>query len=392
MTMSTDVLVIGGGLIGCSAALHLARRGVTVRVIEKDYVARHASGVNAGGVRTLGRALPELPLSIAAKRLWHALPELVGTDGGFRPVGQIRVAETEEQLARVRTRSATVAALGLAYTERVIDAAELYERLPALAPHCVGGLMVEDDGYALPYASTLAFRQEAERRGAQLHEGVTAAIPRREHGHWTVRTSDGACYRATVLVNTAGAWGGRLAAALGDAVPLQANGSMLMVTARMPFFVGPVVGAAGRSLSFKQFPNGTVLIGGGHRAAVNLDTNATSLDLDGLARAARTAIGLFPIMRTARAVRFWSGIEGFLPDGLPVIGPSRASPSAFHAFGFSAHGFQLGPIVGQLLAELITQGQPSLSLDAFRVDRFDDASRRETTRVAMPPGVTGAAA
>lgn len=82
-------------------------------------------------------------------------------------------------------------------------------------------------------------------------------------------------------------------------------------------------------------------------------------------------------MRTARAVRFWSGIEGFLPDGLPVIGPSRGSPSALHAFGFSAHGFQLGPIVGQLLAELISEGHASLPIEAFRVDRFDEASARE---------------
>lgn len=370
MMSTTDLLVIGGGLIGCSTALHLARRGLTVRVIEKDYVARHASGVNAGGVRTLGRALPELPLSIAAKRLWQNLPDLVGVDGGFRAVGQIRVAETEEQLERLRERSRTVAALGLDYVERVIDADELYERLPALAPHSVGGLIVEDDGYALPYATTLAFRQQAEREGACIHEGVVAAMPTHERGVWTVRTSDGSRYRANVLVNAAGAWGGRIAAALGDCVPLQPNGSMLMVTARMAPFVGPVVGAAGRSLSFKQFPNGTVLIGGGHRAAVDLDTNGTSLALDGLARAARTAITLFPVMRTARAVRFWSGIEGFMPDGMPVIGASRASPSVFHAFGFSAHGFQLGPIVGLLLAELISEGRTSLPIEAFRVDRF----------------------
>ncbi|ARL21131.1 NAD(P)/FAD-dependent oxidoreductase [Burkholderia pseudomallei] len=392
MTSTTDVLVIGGGLIGCSTALHLARRGVTVRVIEKDYVARHASGVNAGGVRTLGRALPELPLSIAANRLWRTLPDLVGSDGGFKAVGQIRVAETEDQLERLRTRSRTVAALGLDYVERVIDVDELYDRLPALAPHCVGGLLVEDDGYALPYSTTLAFQREAERRGALIHQGVTAGIPTYAHGQWTVRTSEGACYRAPTLVNAAGAWGGRLAAALGDAVPLQPNGSMLMVTARMAPFVGPVVGAAGRSLSFKQFPNGTVLIGGGHRAAVDLDTNGTSLALEGLARAARTAIDLFPVMRTARAVRFWSGIEGFLPDGLPVIGPSCGSPSAFHAFGFSAHGFQLGPIVGQLLAELISEGRASLPIEAFRVDRFDEASTRDTGRATVPPGMTGATA
>lgn len=381
MTTTTDVLVIGGGLIGCSTALHLARRGLTVRVIEKDYVARHASGVNAGGVRTLGRALPELPLSIAAKQSWQHLPDLVGADGGFRAVGQIRVAETEEQLERLCERSRTVAALGLDYTERVIDADELYERLPALAPQCTGGLIVEDDGYALPYATTLAFRQQAERDGACIHEGVAADMPIHEGGSWTVRTSDGSRYRAKVLVNAAGAWGGRLAAALGDRVPLQPNGSMLMVTARMAPFVGPVVGAAGRSLSFKQFPNGTVLIGGGHRAAVDLDTNGTSLALDGLARAARTAITLFPVVRTARAVRFWSGIEGFMPDGMPVIGASRASPSAFHAFGFSAHGFQLGPIVGQLLAELISEGRTSLPIEAFRVDRFPT----KDSQAARPP-------
>ncbi|MBO7795464.1 NAD(P)/FAD-dependent oxidoreductase [Burkholderia pseudomallei] len=392
MTPTTDVVVIGGGLIGCSTALHLARRGITVRVIEKDYVARHASGVNAGGVRTLGRALPELPLSIAAKRLWRSLPDLVGSDGGFKAVGQIRVAENEEQLERLRTRSHTVAALGLDYRERVIKADELYERLPALAPHCVGGLLVEDDGYALPYPTTLAFQRQAERCGALIHQGVTAAIPTYAQGQWRVRTSDGACYRARTLVNAAGAWGGRLAAALGDVVPLQPNGSMLMVTARMAPFVGPVVGSAGRSLSFKQFPNGTVLIGGGHRAAVDLDTNGTSLALEGLARAARTAIDLFPVMRTARAVRFWSGIEGFLPDGLPVIGPSGGSPSAFHAFGFSAHGFQLGPIVGQLLAELISEGHASLPIEAFRVDRFDEASAREEGGATAPPGMTGAAA
>ncbi|CAK1314072.1 FAD dependent oxidoreductase [Burkholderia pseudomallei] len=392
MTPTTDVVVIGGGLIGCSTALHLARRGITVRVIEKDYVARHASGVNAGGVRTLGRALPELPLSIAAKRLWHTLPDLVGSDGGFKAVGQIRVAENEAHLERLRTRSRTVAALELDYVERVIEVDELYDRLPALAPHCVGGLLVEDDGYALPYPTTLAFQRQAERCGALIHQGVTAAIPTYVQEQWTVRTSDGACYRAPTLVNTAGAWGGRLAAALGDAVPLQPNGSMLMVTARMAPFVGPVVGSAGRSLSFKQFPNGTVLIGGGHRAAVDLDTNGTSLAVEGLAHAARTAIDLFPVMRTARAVRFWSGIEGFLPDGLPVIGPSRGSPSAFHAFGFSAHGFQLGPIVGQLLAELISEGHVSLPIEAFRVDRFGEANTRDIGRDAVPPGMTGAAA
>ncbi|RQR79172.1 FAD-binding oxidoreductase [Burkholderia sp. Bp9012] len=366
---STDVLIIGGGLMGCATALHLARRGASVRVLEKDYVGRHASGVNAGGVRTLGRALPELALSIAAKDEWHRLPELVGDDGGFRPVGQIRVAETETEMDQLRARSRAVASLGLAYRELVLDNDALYQRLPALAPHCEGGLWVPDDGYALPYRTTAAFRRQAEARGAVFHEGCAADLPARDGARWTVRAG-AATYHAATLINCAGAWAGRLAAALGDPTPLRPNGSMLMVTARMERFVGPVVGAVGRSLSFKQFDNGTVLIGGGHRAPVDLDTNDAGTTLDGLAKAARTVCTLFPIMRNAQAVRCWSGIEGFMPDGLPVISPSRAAPSLFHAFGFSAHGFQLAPIVGKLLAEAIIEGKPSLSLDAFAVDRF----------------------
>ncbi|WP_175926369.1 NAD(P)/FAD-dependent oxidoreductase [Burkholderia cepacia] len=366
---STDVLIIGGGLMGAATALHLVRKGATVRVLEKDYVGRHASGVNAGGVRTLGRALPELALSIAAKREWHSLPELLGDDGGFRPVGQIRVAETDREMEQLRARGQTVAALGLGYQEQLLDNDALYERLPALAPHCEGGLWVPDDGYALPYRTTAAFRRQAEAKGVRFLEGCEAAWPIRDGTRWTVRAGD-TTYHAATLVNCAGAWAGRLADALGDPTPLRPNGSMLMVTARMERFVGPVVGAVGRSLSFKQFDNGTVLIGGGHRAPVNLDTNDTGIALDGLAKAARTACTLFPLMRQARAVRCWSGIEGFMPDGLPVIGPSRAAPSLFHAFGFSAHGFQLGPIVGKLLAEAISDGTPSLPLEAFAVDRF----------------------
>jgi sarcosine oxidase subunit beta len=370
MKINGDVLVIGGGLQGCSAALHLAERGLAPIVIEKDYVGRHASGVNAGGVRTLGRDPAELPLSLAAKRLWQDIAALVDDDCGFRACGQIRVAETDAELQGLRRRSALVAALGLPHVERMLDRDELRARLPALAPHCVGGIAVDDDGYANPFRATAAFRRQAERRKVRFHERSAVVHIARTPSAWQVRSVGGDEFTAPVLLNCAGAWGGRVAALLGDAVPLEPNGSMLLVTGRMAPFVRPVVGAAGRPLSFKQFDNGTVLVGGGHRSPVDLDTNATSLDLRRLALAARTAAELFPVMRGAQAVRFWSGIEGFTPDRLPVIGPSCAAPQAFHAFGFSAHGFQLGPVVGRILADLVVGGRTELPIGPFRVERF----------------------
>ena len=93
--ISSEVVVIGGGLHGCSVALNLRLRGVSVCVVEKDAPGRHASGVNAGGVRRLNRDLAEIPLSLASLELWQDLPNLVGDDCGFHATGQIRIAETD---------------------------------------------------------------------------------------------------------------------------------------------------------------------------------------------------------------------------------------------------------------------------------------------------------
>jgi len=144
----------------------------------------------------------------------------------------------------------------------------------------------------------------------------------------------------------------------------------MMVTERVPPFLEPVVIGTGRPLSFKQQPNGTVLIGGAHRARLDFAQQRTSLDFARLAASAATVCDLFPGMRDVRVVRGWAGIEGRMPDDIPVIGRSGTQESAFHAFGFSAHGFQLGPIVGRLIAELVTTGASSLPIEPFRIGRF----------------------
>jgi sarcosine oxidase subunit beta len=142
-----DVIVVGGGLHGCSAALHLARAGLRPLVLEKDYVGRHASGVNAGGVRRLGRHEAEIPLSVAALEMWHRIAELVDDGCGFESVGQVKVAESEAELELLRTRQARLRSLGFEH-EELVDARELRELVPAAAPHCVGGLVSRRDGAA----------------------------------------------------------------------------------------------------------------------------------------------------------------------------------------------------------------------------------------------------
>jgi sarcosine oxidase subunit beta len=363
-----DVIVIGGGLHGCSAALHLARRGARVTVIEKDHVGRHASGVNAGGVRRLGRHLAEVPLAVAAMELWHRIGDLVDDDCGFESHGQVKVAENDAELAILRARVDELNRLGFTH-EELIDRRELVALVPAIADHCVGAIVCRRDGAANPYRTTFAFKRKAESLGVRFIEHTVATGLARNGAAWRVDTDAGP-HAASVVVNCAGAWADRIAAVLDEPVLLEPIAPMLMITAPLPPFLEPVIGAAGRPLSFKQFRNGTVLIGGGHRGTLDRDANRTELDFGGLALSAQTVWDLFPVMRGAQIVRCWAGIEARMPDDVPVIGPSATSAGVFHAFGFSAHGFALGPIVGAILAELITGGNTNLPIAPFRIDRF----------------------
>jgi sarcosine oxidase subunit beta len=375
--MVYDVIVIGAGLHGCSAALHLALRGRRVLVIEKNEAGRHASGVNAGGVRRLGRHPAEIPLSVASLEIWHDIETFTGSDCSFEPSGQVKIAETETEMAELEDRAALVRGLGFEH-EEVIDRTELRRLCPAAAEHCVGGLVSRRDGYANPYRTTWAFREKARALGATFREGVRVTGLDRVGALWEVGTSAGR-FHAETLVNCAGAWSDRIAAMLGDPAPLTPVALMMMVTAPVAPFLDPVVGLQGRPLSFKQGANGTVVIGGGYRGTPDRDAETTTLDFDGLRKSARTVVEVFPLMRAVPVVRCWAGIEAFMPDDIPVIGASRSAPAAFHAFGFSGHGFQLGPIGGRIMAELVIDGKASLPIDAFRIDRFNTDGEETNT-------------
>lgn len=364
-----DVLIIGGGIQGCAAAYHLSAAGLSVTVVEKNWIARHASGVNAGGVRVLGRHLSEVELSNRSMDLWQTLDDQLDADTGFRCRSLINIAADEADMTTLRQRQTQMHQRGYQY-EQMIDQQELRDRLPHVAESCVGGVVSERDGYAIPYKSTLAFKLAAERQGAQFIQGEQVQRLRKLGQHWLVET-DKQQLQGGVLLNCAGAWADTISVMMGDNVPLSHSAPMLMITTRLPHFATPVVGAVSRPLSFKQFENGTVLIGGGAKGFADRDNNRTRLDYSKLAIGAASAIEFFPIMQTASVNRMWAGLEAYMPDNLPVIGASVRADNAFHAFGFSAHGFQMGPAVGEVLAELVLNGRSRFNLDAFRIDRFE---------------------
>ncbi|MDQ7089431.1 MAG: FAD-dependent oxidoreductase [Methylococcales bacterium] len=368
--MNTDVLIIGGGLIGSSIALQLALRGTRVIVIEKESSGRHASGVNAGGLRQLNRDVAEIPLTVEAAKLWRNIEELVDSDCDTCFPGQIRVAENDADLKKLQQRQALVASLGYQH-EEMISKDELYDYVPALSPHCVGALVCREDGYARPYHALTAFRHKAESLG--VHYSTDNEVYRLDkfNGIWRVRSQKGE-FEAPVIINCAGAWANQFAASLGEAVPLTPQTPMMMVTERLPAFINPVVGAASRKLSFKQMQNGTLVIGGVHLAKLNFQKQSTEMDWNKLSESAKTVMALFPQLEKVRIVRAWAGLEGFMPDNLPIISASSTEEGIYHAFGFSAHGFQLSPIIGKIMAQLILDGKSDLPVDAFAITRFNE--------------------
>jgi sarcosine oxidase subunit beta len=352
-----------------STAFHLARRGVQVRLLEADYCGRHASGVNAGGVRTLGRHVPEIPLALSSRTLWHELNQVLGDDAGFVPSGQLKLAENDAELEECRQRVAQLQALGFSH-EVLVDREQVFDIIPTVARHVVGGIWVKDDGYAVPYKTVTAFRLAAEKLSVQVHEQTAAQRIEQAGSRWQVSTAHGV-FSAEHLVVTAGAWAGELAAQVGEPVPVHPEGLMLMVTHRVAPFCAPVLGATGRALSFKQFANGTVVIGGKLIGSLDFAARHGEVDMTRLGTSARTVTDLFPHLRHLGVNRVWAGVEAFTADDLPVIGASRKVSNLSYSFGFCGSGFQMGPGTGWRLAQQIMGEHSDISLDAFAIDRFN---------------------
>jgi sarcosine oxidase subunit beta len=363
-----DVAVVGGGLHGLSSALHLARAGQRVVILERSWVGRHASGATAAGVRTLGRDLAEIPISLEAMDMWHRIEAIVGDDCGFHAHGQIRIAEFDSHWPDIQKREAGIRALGYDH-EEIIDAHELRRLVPALSPHCVGGLIARNDGAADPHRTIQAFRRSCEAAGVTIIEGCGLDAVERQGDDWKLRCGD-RHFTAPAVVNAGGAWAGRLAAMLGDDIELGMKASMMIVTERLTKLLDPVVSVVGRPLSFKQSGQGTLVIGGGLQGAADLDRQSSTVDFLNLSKGARAATDLFPTIGEVRISRSWTGIEAKTRDLLPVIGASPNAPGVFHVFGFSGHGFQLVPVAGAIICDLIVHGGTNRSIAGFTPQRL----------------------
>jgi sarcosine oxidase subunit beta len=370
--MPTSVVVAGGGLMGLSAAFHLRRSDPTVRVtvLERFHAGAAASGASAAGVRAMGRDPAERALALSSLGRWPDLDRELEGATGYRRGGGLRVALDEGTWQAAPGWVAEQRAFGVPV--QVVDAAEARRLAPGVSPRCLGGVHCPIDGQADAMATVRAFLGAARRHGAVVREGVGATGVVTEGGRVVAVTrSDGGSEPCDVAIVAAGIWSVPLLAGLGVKTGLYTRPLQMLLTMPAPRSLTPVLGAFERALSFKQLDDGRYLIGGGWPGrVVDEAANAWELMDDSVQGSLAVAREVYPPVRDCALDRGWLGLEAFMPDDLPIIGPVPGIDGALVAAGFSGHGFALSPAVGDVLARLALGGDPQAEVwRRLRADR-----------------------
>jgi sarcosine oxidase, subunit beta len=365
-TLRADVAIVGGGIVGASAALFLRRFGLSVVLLERGLCGAAASGVNYGGVRTQGRAMAQLPLSLRARAIWARLPELIGIDGEYVQSGHLKLARSEADLHRLEAYRDEAEAHGL---HLQITAGSAFRRAyPWLGEQAIAGSFCAEDGHANPRLVSPGFARAAQMAGARIVERCEATEFAATGSGFVVSDGKSVTVHSQWLLNCTGAWALPVAQRFGDAAPLTAIHPGMAVTEPVPRFMDVNVGVEGGGIYGRQTARGNCVMGGSRGAASGgLYAVPTVRAIGELCDRMAT---LFPALAHAHVIRFWSGVEGSLPDHHPIVGPSPGTPELLHAFGFCGAGFQIGPAVGEALAEIVHQGRASVPLDAFSITRF----------------------
>jgi sarcosine oxidase subunit beta len=364
--LDVDVAIIGGGTAACAAAVALRDAGMSVAVLEKRLCGAGASGVNFGGVRQQGRHLAELPLAIRARPLWDDLNRLLGEDVEFEASGHIKLARSDAEMAELERYAESARPYGLELT--LLGANAVRDELPWLGPKVVGASLCASDGQANPRLVGPAFARLARRRGVEVreHTAVRHAVAT---GAGFETEAEGVSVTSRWLVNAAGAGAGAVASWFGEPAPVAPLTPNMVVTEPLRYFIPRSIGVVGGDIYVRQIARGNVIFGGGHGwgdVEVGLARPLSDVSLGSMVRAA----DVVPALKDAHVIRSWSGMDGEMPDHIPVIGFSETTDRLVHAFGFSGHGFQLGPVIGLILAELVTKGESQSPLAPFGIGRF----------------------
>jgi sarcosine oxidase, subunit beta len=385
LMQDVDVLVIGGGIAGTSAAYHLSAYGHRVTLVERGEIASGASGVNAGAIDSIGWGdAPDLQahLTAGSVEIFKAVQLDAGEDIEFRQSGALQVIQTAGQWDFVRERVDALRARG--HRVELLTTREMRSLEPGLSPTLLGAMYSPLRSQADPGRATRAFARLAERHGAAIvtNRAVTSITPRGRS--YVVGSSAGEIVAGT-LVLAAGAWCGPVGALLGLEVPIVPVRGQMWATApttpsvfqtissaesqqawhldpggRPPFLTIREGTRLTRHLYGRQRRDGEIIFGG-DREQVGW---STSTDPAGIAVNRAHAAEALPFVGSLPVARTWAGLMPFPLDGKPLIGRVPGRDNVWIVSGLASSGFGRGPMAGKLLADSVHAGVPVAVLAA----------------------------
>jgi sarcosine oxidase subunit beta len=368
MADSADIVIVGAGIVGCSIAYHLALAGARkVVVVERNLICSGSTGLSAGGIRLQFATPLNIRLSLESLDMFTRMPEELGIDPGLRQVGYLFLATTEAEEALFAANVALQRQHGVPV--RTVSTAEIRRMLPYLALDGVrGGTYCPADGYAAPYEVTMGYAAAARRRGVRFLEQRPVTGIRIAGGRVAgVETAEGPIH-APIVLNAAGPQAGLIGAMAGLDVPVKPYRRQLFTTRPLPQFAQepPLTIDYHRNWYFRGEMGGCLFSGPKDEES----TFNTNVDWEHLAESVEKALLRLPLLAEAEIHRGWAGLYEITPDNNPILGPVPDLEGFWMAAGFSGHGFQHGPIVGRLMAELLLTGKSHIDVDALQIDRF----------------------
>ena len=376
MSQTADVVVIGGGVIGCSIAYHLVRRGVRdVVVVEKQFLAAGATGKSSACIRQHYSTPETCRMVLRALRFFENFAEHTGgRTASFTRVGYL-LGVDDRLRAPMEKSVALQQSVGI--QTRLITPAEMREIEPRVrVDDFVAGCYEPEAGYADPSQTTYGFAAAARGGGARILEGAEVTGLTVAGGRVSGVSTSRGDIDAAVVINAAGIWGDRIGRMAGVDVPIT------VCRHKINFFTRPAAASAPHPLVYDFVKNiytrpetgGLTLVG--PLDAEEFDDRADpdryneGVTFEETADAMERAMHRFPVMEHGEVAKGYAGCFDVTPDWHPILDESPV-PGLYLAVGFSGHGFKLSPAVGDMVAKLVIDGKtPTDDVHAFRHSRF----------------------
>lgn len=370
MKRKADVVIVGGGVNGCAIAYRLAKEGMDVVVIEKEYLTAGATGACGAGIRQQWSTRENTELAIQSVKMFERLSDELGEDIEFRQGGYLIINHSEEELTQSKRNVAMQRSLGL--DVKIIDVDQIRDIVPILdveGMNAVGATFCHTDGHANPFKTTFAFANAARRFGATIYthtkvEGVQV----KNRKVVSVKTNKGVI-QTGIVVNAAGVWSKEIAKMVGVTIPNTPYRKEILATERLePLFEAMVISFKD-GIYFSQQREGQIV--GGIPIPEEQKGYRTMPTFAFIVHMSQTLTRYAPMLKYVNMLRHWTGFYDVTPDARPILGESKEVTGFIHCHGFSGHGFMLSPKVSQLLAEYIADGKTSDVLERLNMERFE---------------------